>query len=70
MLQADPRSSDFDEWAYTGTSRVLRLSREQQHSAQAMVLAVAQRGAVFLQNGVCLLFISPFVSLMIDSFRV
>ncbi|KAH9178049.1 hypothetical protein EDB89DRAFT_1300648 [Lactarius sanguifluus] len=50
-LQKDARSEGLDEWAHIGTSRDLRLSREQQHNAQAMDMAVAQRAEVFLGNG-------------------
>jgi hypothetical protein len=51
-LQADARSSGLEEWAHIGTSRDLRLTREQQHNAQAVDMAVAQRAEVFLGNGV------------------
>ena len=51
-LQADARGSGFDEWTHIGTSRDLRLTREQQHNAQAMDMAVAQRAEAFLGNGV------------------
>jgi hypothetical protein len=50
-LQADARSSGLEEWAHIGTSRDLRLTREQLHNAQAMDMAVAQRAEVFLGNG-------------------
>ncbi len=69
-LQADARSSGLDEWAHIGTSRDLRLTREQQHNAQAMDMAVAQRAEVFLGNGVRPLFCLAIFSvlLMIDKF--
>jgi hypothetical protein len=51
-LQADARASGLDEWMHIGTSRDLRLTKEQQHNAQAMDMAVAQRAEVFLGNGV------------------
>ncbi len=51
-LQADARAAGLDEWTHIGTSRDLRLTREQQHNAQAMDMAVAQRADVFLGNGV------------------
>ncbi|KAH8985176.1 hypothetical protein EDB92DRAFT_2091842 [Lactarius akahatsu] len=50
-LQKDARSEGLDEWAHIGTSRDLWLTREQQHNAQAMDMAVAQRAEVFLGNG-------------------
>ncbi|KAH8999627.1 hypothetical protein EDB86DRAFT_650453 [Lactarius hatsudake] len=50
-LQKDARSEGLDEWTHIGTSRDLRLTREQQHNAQAMDMAVAQRAEVFLGNG-------------------
>jgi hypothetical protein len=50
-LQADARASGLDEWTHIGTSRDLRLTKEQQHNAQAMDMAVAQRAEVFLGNG-------------------
>ncbi|KAH9023701.1 hypothetical protein EDB84DRAFT_1508301 [Lactarius hengduanensis] len=60
-LQKDARSEGLDEWTHIGTSRDLRLTREQQHNAQAMDMAVAQRAEVFLGNGVRFFFF--FVSL-------
>ncbi|KAH9012602.1 hypothetical protein EDB83DRAFT_2233677 [Lactarius deliciosus] len=51
-LQKDARSEGLDEWTHIGTSRDLRLTREQQHNAQAVDMAVAQRAEVFLGNGV------------------
>ena len=51
-LQADARASGLEEWIHIGTSRDLRLTKEQQHNAQAMDMAVAQRAEVFLGNGV------------------
>lgn len=59
-LQADARSSGLGEWEHIATSRDLRLTREQQHNAQAMDMAVAQRAEVFLGNGVRSLFFVSF----------
>jgi hypothetical protein len=53
-LQADARESGFDAWTHIGTSRDLRLTREQKHNVQAMDMAVAQLADVFLGNGVSL----------------
>ena len=55
-LQADARASGLAEWTHIGTSRDLRLTREQQHNAQAMDMAVAQRAEVFIGNGVRVIF--------------
>ncbi|KAH9052835.1 hypothetical protein EDB87DRAFT_1691372 [Lactarius vividus] len=50
-LQKDTRDEGLEEWTHIGTSRDLRLTREQQHNSQAMDMAVAQRAEVFLGNG-------------------
>ena len=72
-LQADARSSGLGEWAHIGTSRDLRLTREQRHNSQAVDMAVAQRAEVFIGNGVRSLFFILFFCLsfllMIDSSR-
>jgi hypothetical protein len=54
-LQADARGWGLEEWTHIGTSRDLRLTREQQHNAHAMDMAVAQLADVFLGNGVSVL---------------
>jgi len=41
----------MDEWEHIGSSRDLRLTREQRHNSQAMDMAVAQRAEVFIGNG-------------------
>ena len=51
-LQEDARASGLHAWTHIGTSRDLRFTREQQHSAQALDMAVAQRADVFLGTGV------------------
>ena len=56
-LQADARASGLQEWTHIGTSRDLRLTKEQRHNAQAMDMAVAQRAEVFIGNGVRVCFI-------------
>jgi hypothetical protein len=53
-LQADALGSGLDAWTHMGTSRDLRLTREQKHNAQAMDMAIAQRADVFLGTGVSL----------------
>jgi hypothetical protein len=51
-LQEDARGEGLDPWVHIGTSRDLRLTKEQRHNSQAMDMAVAQRAEVFLGNGV------------------
>ena len=51
-LQADARREGLEEWEHIGTSRDLRLTKEQNHNKQAVDMAVAQRAEVFLGNGV------------------
>ncbi|KAI9453286.1 hypothetical protein F5148DRAFT_1233692 [Russula earlei] len=50
-LQEDARREGLDEWDHIGTSRDLRLTREQRHNSQALDMAVAQRAEVFIGNG-------------------
>ncbi|KAI0289291.1 hypothetical protein BC826DRAFT_1032735 [Russula brevipes] len=50
-LQEDARTEGLDPWVHIGTSRDLRLTKEQRHNSQAMDMAVAQRAEVFLGNG-------------------
>ena len=51
-LQEDARKEGLDEWEHIGTSRDLRLTREQKHNSQAVDMAVGQRAEVFIGNGV------------------
>jgi len=51
-LQEDARRERLNEWKHIGTSRDLRLTREQKHNSQALDMAVAQRAEVFIGNGV------------------
>jgi len=51
-LQEDARREGMGEWEHIGTSRELRLTREQRHNSQALDMAVAQRAEVFIGNGV------------------
>jgi len=50
-LQEDARREGMGEWEHIGTSRDLRLTREQRHNSQALDIAVAQRAEVFIGNG-------------------
>ncbi|KAH9960226.1 hypothetical protein BGW80DRAFT_1365369 [Lactifluus volemus] len=63
----------MDEWEHTvvlreklgvfprnGTSRDLRLTREQRHNSQAVDMAIAQWSEIFVSNGVLrVLFFDP-----------
>jgi hypothetical protein len=71
-LQEDARGEDLDPWVHIGTSRDLRLTKEQRHNSQAMDMAVAQRAEVFLGNGVRGLFfvLCYFRVLIADILRV
>jgi hypothetical protein len=51
-LQEDARIEGMDEWEHIGTSRDLRLTREQRHNSQAVDMAIAQRSEIFIGNGV------------------
>jgi len=50
-LQEDAREQGLGEWEHIGTSRDLRLTREQKHNSQALDMAVASRAEVFIGNG-------------------
>ncbi|KAI0288655.1 hypothetical protein BC826DRAFT_915561 [Russula brevipes] len=50
-LREDARREGFDPWVNIGTSRDLRLTKEQRHNAQAMDMAVGQRAEVFVGTG-------------------
>ncbi|KAH9958799.1 hypothetical protein BGW80DRAFT_1465121 [Lactifluus volemus] len=50
-LQEDARTQGMDEWEHIGTSRDLRLTREQRHNSQAVDMAIAQRSEIFIGNG-------------------
>ncbi|KAH9966164.1 hypothetical protein BGW80DRAFT_1230443 [Lactifluus volemus] len=50
-LQEDARIQGMDEWEHIGTSRDLRLTREQRHNSQAVDMAIAQRSEIFIGNG-------------------
>ncbi|KAH9958137.1 hypothetical protein BC827DRAFT_617814 [Russula dissimulans] len=50
-LQEDARRERMGEWEHIGTSRDLRLTREQRHNSQVLDMAVAQRAEVFIGNG-------------------
>ena len=63
-LQADARASGLEEWIHIGTSRDLRLTKEQQRNSQAMDMAVAQRAEVFLGTGVRVFFYYHFGGLL------
>jgi hypothetical protein len=65
-LQADARWWGHEEWTHIGTSRDLRLTREQQHNAHAMEVAVAQLADVFLGNGVSVLRYLRFLVFCVD----
>ncbi|KAH9960225.1 hypothetical protein BGW80DRAFT_1256287 [Lactifluus volemus] len=51
VLQEDAQRQGMDEWEHIGTSRDLRLAREQRHNFQVVDMAIAQRSEVFLGNG-------------------
>jgi len=51
-LQKDAREQGLSEWEHIGTSRDLRLTREQKHNSQVVDMAVASRAEVFIGNGV------------------
>jgi hypothetical protein len=51
-LQEDARIQDMDEGEHIGTSRDLRLTREQWQNLQAVDMAIAQQSEIFISNGV------------------
>ncbi|KAH9958138.1 hypothetical protein BC827DRAFT_1221294 [Russula dissimulans] len=50
-LQEDGRRAGLGEWSHIGTSRDLRLTREQRHLSHSVDMAIAQRAEVFIGNG-------------------
>jgi hypothetical protein len=62
-LQEDSRRGEglgLHEWEHIGTTRDLRLTREQRHNSQAVDMAIAQRAEVFVGNGVRATSSNPF----------